>query len=110
MARARANPACAASFLYWRGGRVFRFDVKAPYEPWRDLPQQIRELKPSRRSVFFRLCQNCWSTMALRFDRRQGLAFVPLKSGERDSRLTGLKGEQEYSAPPRLSRGQASPI
>lgn len=87
---------------------MFRFDVKELCEPWRDIPEQIRELKPNRSSVFFWLCHN-WSTMALRFDQTQGLAFVPLKSGERGSRLTGRKGQQEYSAPPLLSRGQASP-
>ena len=109
MARVRANPACAASFLYWRGEKVFRFDVKELCEPWRDIPEQIRELKPNRSSVFFWLCHN-WSTMALMFDQTQGLAFVPLKSGERGSRLTGRKGQQEYSTPPLLSRGQASAI
>jgi len=110
MARVCANPACAASFLYGRGEKVFRFDVKEPCETWRDIPEQIRELKPSRSSVFFWLRQNCWSTMALSFDQHQVLAFVPLKSGERGIRLTGLKGQQEYSALPLLSRGQPSPI
>src|SRR5580765_466444 len=110
MARVCANPAGAASFLYLERRKVFRFDVKEPCEPWRDIPEQIRELKPNRSSVFFWLCHNCWSTMALRSDQHQGLAFMPLKSGERGIRLTGLKGQQEYSAPPLLSRGQASAI
>ena len=59
--------------------------------------------------MFFWLCQNCWSTMALRVDRHKGLAFVP-KSGERDSRLTGLEGAEEYSAPSRVAEGQASQL
>lgn len=56
--------------------------------------------------MFFWLCQNCWSTTALRFDRHQALAFAPVKSVERDSRLLGLKGQQKCNAPPPLSRGR----
>ena len=29
-----ANPACAVPFRYWRGGKLFRFDVKSPCEPF----------------------------------------------------------------------------
>lgn len=46
-------PARAAPFLYRRGGRLFRYDVKAPSEPWLDIPDQICQLKLIRRSVFF---------------------------------------------------------
>ena len=73
MVKTCANPACAAPFLYWRGGKLFRFDVKAPYEPCLDVPEQICELKPSRSSVFFWLCKNCCSTMVLSFDQHRGL-------------------------------------
>ena len=44
MVKTCANPACAVPFLYWRGGRLFRFDVKAQ-TPRRDVPEQIREVE-----------------------------------------------------------------
>jgi hypothetical protein len=107
-----ANHASAVPFLYWSGGKPFRSDVKAsPCQPSLDVLEKICELAPSRSSVFFWLCQNCFSTVILRFDQHQRLAVLPpLRSGERVSRPTELKREQEYSAPPLLSRGQASPI
>jgi hypothetical protein len=106
-----ANPACAAPFLYWRGGKLFRFDVKAPCEPYLYVPGQICEPKPrSRRSVFFWLCENCCSTMVLSFDPHRGLRVLPLKSGKRDGRLTGRTSVQESSAPPLLSGGRQGSI
>ena len=77
-----ANPACAAPFLYWRGGRLFRFDVKATSEPCLDVQDQICQLKPIRSSVFFWLCENCCSSLTLRFDLHAGLAVVTRRSAE----------------------------
>ena len=61
----------AAPFLSWRGGRLFRYNVKAPSEPCLDVPDQICQLKLIRRSVFW-MCENCCST-ALRSICTQGL-------------------------------------
>ena len=105
-----ANPACAAPFLYWRGGKLFRFDVKAPCEPYVDVPEHSREPKPSSSSVFFWLCEDCCSTMVLSFDQHQGLAVLPLNGGQRDGSVTGLTGAQELRAPSLVSRGQAGSI
>jgi hypothetical protein len=58
-----ANPTCAAPFRYWRGGRLFRCDVKTPCEPCLDVPDHICQLKPTRSSVFFWLCETCCSTI-----------------------------------------------
>lgn len=81
MVKTCANPACAVPFLYWRGGRLFRFDVTAQ-TPRRGVPEQIRGLKPGRNSVFFWLCEKCCSTMTLSFDLHRGLIIVPLKSAK----------------------------
>jgi hypothetical protein len=105
-----ANPACAAPFLYWRGGKLFRFLVKAPYETCLDVPENICELKPSRSSVYFWLCKKCCSTMVLNFDPHKGLTVPPRRSGKRDRSLTGLKDARRLNAPPLLSGGQASSI
>jgi hypothetical protein len=105
-----ANPACAAPFLYWRGGQLFRFDVKVPCEPHLDVSEHIYKSKPRRNSVFFWLCENCCSTMGLSFDPHLGLRILPLRSVKRERNLTGLKGAREFSAPPLLSRGKAGSI
>lgn len=105
-----ANPACAAPFLYWRGGRLFRFEMKAPYDPCLDVAEHNRERKPSRRSVFFWLCENCCSTMVLRFDQRRGVAVVPLRSMKRDGSLTGPKDVRKFNAAPLTSREQTASI
>lgn len=74
-------PARAAPFLYRRGGRLFRYDVKAPSEPWLDVPDQICQLKLIRRSVFF-MCENYCSNLTLRFAWHAGLSVVLLRSTE----------------------------
>jgi hypothetical protein len=98
MVKTCANPACATPFRYWRGGKLFRCDVKAPSEPCRDVPDQICKLKPIRSSVFFWLCENCFSTMTLSFDPHTGLAIVPRSSTKRLGNMIGAKEPQELSA------------
>jgi hypothetical protein len=105
-----ANPACAAPFLYWRGGKLFRFDLKEPYEPCLDVPEPICELKPRRSSVYFWLCKKCCSTMVLSFDQHHGLTVLPQRSGKRDRSLIGLKDAQDLSATRSFRGGQASSI
>jgi hypothetical protein len=82
MFEACSIPACAAPFLYWRGGRLFRYDVKAPSEPCLDVPDQICQLKPICGSVFVWLRETCCSSLTLRFALHAGLAVVRLRSRE----------------------------
>ena len=98
MVKTCANPACAAPFRYWRGGKLFRCDVKTPSEPCRDVPDQICQLKPTRSSVFFWLCENCCSHMTLSFDPHKGLAVVPLRSTEPHGNVIGTTEAQERRA------------
>jgi hypothetical protein len=98
MVKTCANPVCATPFRYWRGGKLFRCDVKAPSEPCRDVPDQICKLKPIRSSVFFWLCKNCCSTMTLSFDPHTGLAIVPISSTKRPGNMMGATEPQELSA------------
>jgi hypothetical protein len=98
MVKTCANPVCAARFRYWRGGRLFRCDVKAPSEPCRDVPDQICQLKPIRSSVFFWLCENCCSTMTLSFDPHTGLAIVPIRSTKRRDNRMAVTEPQELCA------------
>jgi len=98
MVKTCANPACAAPFHYWRGGKLFRCDLKTPSEPCLDVPDQICQLKPTRSSVFFWLCENCCATMTLSFDPHKGLAVVPLRSTKRQGNAIGVTEAQELSA------------
>jgi hypothetical protein len=82
MVKTCANPACAAPFRYWRGGKLFRCDVKTRSVHGLDIPGQVGETKPTRSSVFFWLCENCSSSMTLRFDPHQGVRVVPIRSAE----------------------------
>jgi hypothetical protein len=97
MIKTCANPACAAPFRYWRGGKLFRCEVKAPSEPSRDVSDQICQLKPIRSSVFFWLCENCCLTMTLSFDAHTGLAIVPISSTRRQGNMLGVTERQEVS-------------
>jgi hypothetical protein len=93
-----ANPACAVPFRYWNDGKLFRFDVKSPCEPCRDVPRHICQQRPSTSSVFFWLCENCCPSMVLRFDQHEGLAIVPLGSTHGASSIVAPTAAQELSA------------
>ena len=56
-----SNPECGKPFHYLRGGQLYRFDVRRPVEPCRDVPNAICASKPSQASVFFWLCGDCSS-------------------------------------------------
>lgn len=90
MVKTCANPVCDAPFHYWRGGRLFRCDVRTP--------DRIRQLKSARSSVFFWLCENCCSTMTLRFDQHTGLEVVPLNRTAGDAFITSARDVQELRA------------
>jgi hypothetical protein len=98
MVQTCANPACAIPFRYWRGGKLFRCDLKTPGEPGRDVSDQICQLKPTRSSVFFWLCENCCSTMALSFDPHTGLTIVRRSSANRQRHGTDITEPQELRA------------
>lgn len=73
-----ANPDCRLPFQYWRGGRLYRFDIRHPSAPCRDVPNAICSTKPSQAAVFFWLCEPCSRKYSLKFSIREGLALVLL--------------------------------
>ncbi len=75
-----ANPQCGTAFHHLRGGKLFRFDLRRPLEPCRDVPNAICENKPSHASVYFWLCGECSGQYALRFSPHDGIAIVPGQS------------------------------
>ena len=56
---------------------MYRFDLRRPLEPCRDVPNAICEKKPSHASVYFWLCGGCSRQYALRFSPLDGIAIVP---------------------------------
>lgn len=73
-----ANPTCSASFRRLGSGRLFRFEVRSPSEPCRDVPDSVCSAKSGRASVFFWLCKNCKLTHTLSFDSARGLTVQPV--------------------------------
>jgi hypothetical protein len=72
-----ANPNCRTPLHYLRGGRLYRFDVKSPAEPCRDVPNAICANRPAHASVFFWLCEECCSRFSLQFDLHAGVTLLP---------------------------------
>lgn len=73
-----ANRACGLPFHYLRGGRLYRFELKAPHTPCSDVPNAICDSKPSHATIFFWLCERCSARYALRFNVREGVRLVSL--------------------------------
>lgn len=74
-----ANPKCSASFRRLGSGRLFRFEVRSPSEPCRDVPHSVCSTKSGHASVFFWLCENCNLTNKLSFDSARGLTVAPIR-------------------------------
>jgi hypothetical protein len=70
-----ANPACSVPFHRLGRGKLFRFEVKSPSEPCRDVPDTVCSVKSGRASVFFWLCDNCSLTKTLSFEAARGLTI-----------------------------------
>jgi len=75
-----ANPNCKVPFYYLRGGRLYRFDIRHPSTPCKDVPNAVCSLKPSHAAVFFWLCEGCSVKHSLKFNVREGLTLAPLSS------------------------------
>lgn len=75
-----ANRACAVPFHHLRGGRLYRFDLRAPSARCADVPNAICSSKPSHATVFFWLCEQCSMKYSLRFNSHDGVALVALEN------------------------------
>lgn len=73
-----ANPGCGMPFHYLRGGRLYRFELRAPSSPCKDVPNAICGAEPSRATVFFWLCEPCSRKFSLEFNFRDGASLRPL--------------------------------
>jgi hypothetical protein len=76
-----ANPSCAVPFHRLGRGKLFRFEVKSPSEPCRDVTDTVCSVRSARTSVFFWLCDQCTLTRTLRFDIVHGLTVERIPSG-----------------------------
>lgn len=74
-----ANPNCNTNFHYLRGGRLYRFDLRRPSAPCKDVPNAICAAKPSHASIYFWLCEDCSLEYTLHFSSREGISVLPLQ-------------------------------
>lgn len=74
-----ANPKCNAPLHYLRSGRLFRFELRPPLQPCRDVPSTICAAKPARATVFFWLCESCARQFSLKFSPGQGIELIALQ-------------------------------
>lgn len=87
-----ANPACSVPFHRPGRGKVFRFEVRSPSEPCRDVPDTVCSTKSGGASVFFWLCDKCSLTTTLSFDSARGLMVEPIpQSRNRAPLLQGFE-------------------
>ncbi len=71
-----ANPACKKPFQYFRGGRLYRFDIRHSRAVASGLPNTVSESRPDRRALFFWLCKDCAATCSLKFEPNTGEVIV----------------------------------
>jgi hypothetical protein len=69
-----ANPGCSATFLYLHQGKLFRHENQANGSENPD--PSTKKLVP--RIEFFWLCDDCASTMTLKYQKGAGITVVPV--------------------------------
>jgi hypothetical protein len=74
-----ANPACSATFLRLRDGRVFIEEIEA-------LPASDGK-KPSRQVHYHWLCNSCCRTMTIVAEKGRGIRVVPLPPSANAARV-----------------------
>lgn len=72
-----ASPNCAASFLYFHEGKLFRVETSAGSDRRQTLGQDEFVDKPLRRIEFYWLCESCASKMTLVYDKEKGVTVRP---------------------------------
>jgi hypothetical protein len=73
-----ANPQCAASFRYFRLGKLFRWETEVGFDRRRTLGTDDQMKKPIRRIEFYWLCEDCAEKMTLVFEKGVGVSAQPI--------------------------------
>lgn len=94
-----ANSECGAPFHYLRGGRLYRFEIPSPLQTCEEIPNAICTTKPSRMTVYFWLCEQCSSRLALKFNPKRGLLLTSLTPGARRGRTAPVIVENKGKVP-----------
>jgi len=71
-----ANPGCAATFLYFHKGKLFRLETPV-HQVLQGSDDGDGMKKPVRRLEFFWLCDTCACKMTLAFEKDGGIAVRP---------------------------------
>jgi hypothetical protein len=72
-----ANPNCSKRFIYFREGKLFRWDGLGTIEH----PQLVKgtQGKPARKTEFFWLCGNCATSVTVVFRKGSGVTVRPIE-------------------------------
>jgi hypothetical protein len=73
-----ANPDCSERFLYFRRGKLFRWDADTRNLMATRYGEDPGSRKPPRRVEFFWLCDDCAANMTLSFQDGAGVTAKPL--------------------------------
>lgn len=71
-----ANPNCSTVFLYFRNGKLFRWDGSEISQ--RPQLANVTHRKPVRKPEFFWLCGNCSTRMTVVFREGTGVTVRPI--------------------------------
>lgn len=71
-----ANPDCAATYLYFHTGRLFRVETAAAHLK-QQLEDEIGTKKPLRHLEFYWLCDACAGGLTLAFEKGVGISVRP---------------------------------
>jgi len=80
-----ANPACSATFLYLRDGKLFQLETPQHLASLKTTPESERQSDAAgqRRVEYFWLCKSCASELTLRYRDGQGVMVVPIPGAAR---------------------------
>jgi len=90
------NPDCAMPFHYLRGGRLYRFEIRSPQFPCKDVPNAICSTKPSAASVFFWLCETCSHRFSINFHASSGVSLNPRAAAIRSDAPVMADSDSEH--------------
>ena len=82
-----ANPGCNVQVHSLKGGRLYRFNFKAPQPLCSELPNSICDFNSERATVYFWMCRECSSKFSLSFGSQDGLQLTELKQLPRGDAL-----------------------
>lgn len=80
-----ANPVCSERFLYLRNGKLFRWEIGTERGNGSSFGEDPAVKKPSRKTEYFWLCDECAARMTLVFTKGMGITARSLARAKKAS-------------------------